>query len=186
MRQIFILTMLACAARAQAVFDVNASQSYAGFTLGATGHTVHGKFNVKSGSIRFDPATGAASGKIVVDATSGDSGNGDRDRRMHKEILQSKEFPEISFVPSKVRGMVNASGESKVEIDGTFTIHGASHPLTASAVVTASGDRLQAKVRFVVPYVSWGIKNPSDFFLRVGKTVDIDLDASGHISWPQD
>jgi polyisoprenoid-binding protein YceI len=118
MRQIFILTMLACAAQAQAVFDIDASQSYAAFTLGATGHTVHGKFNVKRGSIRFDPATGAASGKIVVDATSG--GNGDRDRRMHKEILESQEFPEISFVPSKVRGIVNGSGESKVEIDGNL------------------------------------------------------------------
>ena len=183
MKQIIILTMLACAARAQAVFDVDASQSYAGFTLGATGHTVHGKFNVKSGSIRFDPATGAASGEIVVDATSGDSGSGARDKRMHQNVLESKTFPEISFVPAKVRGTVTASGESKVEIDGTFTIHGDSHPLTASAVVTASGERLQAKVHFVVPYVSWGMKNPSNFLLKVGETVDIDLEATGRIAW---
>jgi polyisoprenoid-binding protein YceI len=186
MKQIFILTMLACAAQAQAVFDVDASQSRAAFTLGDVLHTVHGKFNVKRGSIHFDPATGAASGEIVVDAISGDSGSGARDKRMHKEILESKNFPEISFVPAKVRGTVVPAGESKVEIEGTFTIHGASHPLTASAVVTASGDRLQAKVHFVVPYVSWGMKNPSNFLLKVGETVDIDLDASGHISWPQD
>ena len=186
MKKLFLLALLACAARAQAVFDVEASQSRAAFTLGDVLHTVHGKFKVKRGSIRFDPATGAASGEIVVDATSGDSGNGDRDKRMHKEILESKEFPEISFVPSKVHGKVNVNGESKVEIEGTFTIHGASHPLTASAVVTASGDRLQAKVHFVVPYVSWGMKNPSNFLLKVGKTVDVDLEASGHISWPQD
>jgi polyisoprenoid-binding protein YceI len=183
MKQIFVLTILACAAQAQAVFDIDASQSHAAFTLGDALHTVHGKFNVKRGSIRFDPATGAASGEIVVDATSGDSGSGARDKRMHQNVLESKKFPEISFVPSKVRGTVAPSGESKVEIDGTFTVHGAGHPLTASAVVTASGDRLQAKVHFVVPYVSWGMKNPSNFLLKVGETVDIDLEATGRIAW---
>jgi polyisoprenoid-binding protein YceI len=185
MKRFFVLMTLACMAQAQAIFDIDASQSHAAFTLGDVLHTVHGKFNVKRGSIRFDPATGAASGEIVVDATSGDSGNGARDRRMHQHVLESHKFPEISFVPSRVRGTVDASGESKVEIDGTFTIHGASHPLTASAVVTASGDRLQTQVHFVVPYVAWGMKNPSNFLLKVGETVDIDLDASGHIAWPQ-
>jgi len=184
MKRICYLMMLACVARADdAVFDVDVAQSHAAFTLGDVLHTVHGSFRVKSGSIHFDPS-GAASGEIVVDATSGDSGSGARDKRMHKNILESQKFPEIAFVPSRVRGTVNATGESKVEIEGTFTIHGASHPLTASAVVTASGDRMQAKVHFVVPYVSWGMKNPSTLFLKVGETVDIDLDASGKITWP--
>jgi polyisoprenoid-binding protein YceI len=184
MKRVSLLVMLACAAQAQAVFDLDASQSRATFTLSDVLHTVHGTFNVKSGSIHFDPATGVASGEIVVDATSGDSGNGARDKRMHQNIIESKKFPEIAFVPSLVRGTVNASGESKVEIEGTFTIHGASHPLTTSAVVTASPSRLQTKVHFVVPYVAWGMKNPSTLFLKVSETVDIDLDASGRVTWP--
>jgi polyisoprenoid-binding protein YceI len=103
---------------------------------------------------------------------------------MHRNILESQKFPEIIFMPSRVRGTVNLSGESKVEIDGTFTIHGASHPLTASAAVSASGNLLQAKVHFVVPYVSWGMKNPTTLFLRCAESVDIDLDASGNITGP--
>lgn len=177
--------MLVCRTQAQAIFDMDASQSHAAFTLGDVLHTVHGTFRIKSGWIRFNPSTGAASGEIVVDATSGESGSGARDRRMHQNILESKTFPEISFVPAQVRGGVNPQGESKVEIDGTFTMHGSSHPMTASAVVNASGDRLQAKVHFVVPYVSWGMKNPSTLFLKVGETVAIDLDAAGHIAWPR-
>ena len=88
------------------------------------------------------------------------------------------------------RGSVNfdlaagaCSGESKVEIDGTFTIHGAPHPLTATAVVNISGDRMRVKVHFAVPHVAWGMKNPSTLFLKVGDTVDIDLDASGRVFW---
>jgi polyisoprenoid-binding protein YceI len=159
MRIVFLIA-LACSLRAQAVFNIDASESRAAFTLPDVLHTVH-----------------------VVDAASGESGNGARDKRMHQSILESQKFPEIVFVPSRVRGGVNQSGESKVEIDGTFTIHGASHPLTATAVVNASGDRLQAKVHFVVPYVAWGMKNPSTLFLRCSESVEIDLDASGHVAW---
>jgi polyisoprenoid-binding protein YceI len=184
MKKFCFLTMLACAAQAQAIFNIDASQSKAVFTLPDVIHTVHGSFKVKHGSIQFDPSTGSASGEMVVDATSGESGNGARDKRMHYSILESQKFPEITFVPSRVRGTVSASGESKIEIEGTFTVHGASHPLTASAVITTSGDRLQAKVHFVVPYVAWGMKNPSTLFLRCAESVEIDLEASGHITWP--
>jgi polyisoprenoid-binding protein YceI len=119
----------------------------------------------------------------VVDATSGETGNDGRDKRMHQSILETQKFPETVFVPARIRGAVSTSGESKIEIEGTFTIHGASHPLTAPAVVTASGDHVQAKVHFVVPYVSWGIKNPSTAFLHVGQSVDIDIDAAGTMAW---
>lgn len=183
MKLSLILACLMSTGQAEAIFDLDASQSRAVFTLGDVLHTVHGTFKVKRGSIQFDPSTGVASGEIVVDATSGESGSGARDKRMHQNILESQKFPDISFAPKQVRGTVNPSGESKVEIEGTFTIHGASHPITATAVVTAAGDRLQTKVHFAVPYVSWGMKNPSTLFLKVSDTVDIDLDGSGHITW---
>ncbi len=184
MKLFAFLTLLISCGQAQAVFELDASQSRAAFTLGDVLHTVHGAFKAKRGSIQFDPATGAASGEIVIDATSGDSGSGARDKRMHRNVLESQQFPEISFAPSRIRGTVSPTGESKVDIDGTFTIHGAGHQLTASAVISATGDHLQTKVHFVVPYVSWGMKNPSTLFLKVGETVDIDLDAPGHITWP--
>ena len=58
-------------------------------------------FKLKHGALQLDPA-GKISGEIVVDATSGDSGSGMRDRKMHKEVLESERYPEISFRPDRV------------------------------------------------------------------------------------
>ncbi len=54
------------------------------WTLGDVLHTVHGTFQLRRGEMIFDNETGKASGEIVVDVTSGESGNGARDGRMHK------------------------------------------------------------------------------------------------------
>ena len=69
-------------------------QTKIAYELGATLHSVHGTFQLKSGKIRFNPATGEASGSVIVDATTGQSGNDSRDSRMHREIILSQKFPE--------------------------------------------------------------------------------------------
>ena len=37
--------------------------------------------------------------------------------------------------------------------------------------------RATAKIHFTIPYVKWGLKNPSTLFLRVSDKVDIDIAA---------
>ena len=163
------------------VFELDRARTTVDFTLDATLHTVHGSFKAKGGSIRFNPASGEASGKIEVDATTAESGNGSRDHKMHKEVLESEKYPDISFSPSRVSGKI-ASGSS-LQIQGIFHIHGADHPLTLSVPLEVSGgDQISAKFHFVVPYVEWGMKNPSTFVLRVNKEVSIDIVAMGHLA----
>jgi hypothetical protein len=43
------------------------------------------------------------------------------------------------------------------------------------------GSALTAKGHFVVPYVQWGLKDPSIFILKVAKEVDIDLTLVGNL-----
>ncbi len=63
------------------------------FELGATLHTVRGSFAVREGSVRFDPASGAMEGRVVIDAASGETGNGKRDENMHAWVLESDRYP---------------------------------------------------------------------------------------------
>jgi polyisoprenoid-binding protein YceI len=165
-----------------AVFELNPAQTDVSFTLGDILHTVHGVFKLKSGKIEFDPATGAASGLIVVDATSGESGSDGRDHRMHKEILESPRFPEVTFTPQRMVGRVALQGPSQVEIQGMMKLHGGEHEIVLKAQVAPDGDHWNAQIHFVVPYVAWGLKNPSNFILRVNKEVAIDVQATGQLS----
>lgn len=182
MRRLCGLGVVACllaasfAVKTQAqelVLQCDPAQSEANFTLGDVLHTVKGSFHLKSGELHFDPATEKISGDIVFDASSGKSGNGSRDRKMHKDVLESARYPEIEFRPDHVEGKVASDGTSKVQVHGMFRIHGAEHEMTAPAEVIPSADHWTLTSRFSIPYVKWGMKNPSMLFLRVGNSVDL-------------
>ena len=87
-------------------FQLDPRRTTVTFTLGEVLHTVRGGFRLKQGSLGFDPASGKLTGEIVVDARSGESGSGMRDRKMHREYLESDRYPEIAFHPDRVDGTV--------------------------------------------------------------------------------
>ncbi len=165
-------------------FHLDPGKTTVTFTLGAALHSVHGRFAVKQGDLRLDPATGKLSGEIVVDARSGDTSNAMRDRRMHRDILESEKYPEISFRPDRVEGTVASPGKSPVRVHGRFAIHGAEHELDVPAEVEMLTDRWTATAHFTVPYEKWGIKNPSTLFLRVSDSVEIEVTTAGKIEQP--
>ncbi len=164
----------------QAAFQVDPAQSDVKFTLGDVLHTVHGTFKVKRGALQLEPA-GKMAGEIVVDATSGNSGSAMRDRKMHKEVLESARYTEITFRPDRVDGAVTTPGKATVTVHGIFGIHGTDREITVPATLETVGDHWTANVHFSVPYAKWGMKNPSTLFLRVNDTVEIDLVASGTV-----
>ena len=171
---------LAGAAEAQpTVLECDPSQTNAKFTLSDALHTVHGAFTLKRCEIRFDRASGKLDGEIVFDAASGQSGNLSRDRKMHKDVLESARYPEITFRPDRVEGTVLSNRASPVEVHGIFKIHGSEHEVTVPVEVTLEADRWEASAHFPVPYVKWGMKNPSLLFLRVRDSVDLDFKAAG-------
>jgi polyisoprenoid-binding protein YceI len=145
-------------------------------------HSVHGTFKLKSGEFLFNPKTGVAEGEILVDATTGESGNAARDKRMQDEVLESNRYPAIFYHPTDIKGSFKAAeGTQDLKAEGTFNIHGADHPLELPIKVQISADTVTATTRFTVPYVDWGLKNPSRLLLHVSKQVEIEVTAKGTI-----
>lgn len=151
------------------VLELDPAQSTVRWTLGTTLHTVHGTFVLKKGSVQLDPTTGKASGEIVVDATSGNSGNDSRDKKMHKEVLESGRHTEIIFRPDRFEGKLAQQGPSTVQVHGIFVLHGSEHEMTVSAQGELAGDHWTGRAKFGIPFVDWGLKNPSNFFLKVDR-----------------
>ena len=178
-----LISLYSFAASAQQVqVTLDPAQTKVNWVLGDVLHTVEGTFKLKSGSIVFDPKTGDASGQIVVDAKSGQSGNDKRDAKMQKEVLESARFPEIVFLPKHVTGNLPAQGSATLQVQGIFRIHGGDHDMTLSFPVQADGSRATATTKFVVPYEAWGMKNPSVLFLKVENKVEINISAVGNIA----
>jgi polyisoprenoid-binding protein YceI len=166
----------------QKTFTLDPAQTKVNFTVDSTLHTVHGDFRLKRGSIQFDNSTGTATGELVVDSASGESGSDGRDKRMHKDILESPKYSDIVFTPQHVKGTVANEGKSTVEVEGILAMHGKSKPVTMPLEVELQNGIGSADGTFSVKYQEWGMKNPSTFVLRVNDTVHIHVHAMGKIT----
>jgi polyisoprenoid-binding protein YceI len=158
-----------------AALQIDPAQTKIAFTLSATAHTVHGTFQLKRGAMRFDSKTGQASGELVVDAASGNTGSAGRDKKMHSDVLESAKYPEIVFRLDRVAGPVAERGTSHVQLHGIFAIHGAEHEVTIPLTVEAGDGQYTASTTFPVPYIKWGMKNPSTFILRVSDKIEVSI-----------
>src|SRR5215467_987844 len=166
----------------QKTFALNPAQTKITFTVDSTLHTVHGDFRLKRGSIQFDNATGQAGGAIVVDAASGQSGNDGRDKKMHKDVLESPKYSDIIFTLQHIKGTVAAEGKSQVEVEGMLTMHGKSQPATLPLEIQLQGGSGTANGSFTVKYEEWGMKSLSTFILRVSDKVEIHVHAAGQMA----
>jgi polyisoprenoid-binding protein YceI len=171
------------AAAQDAVLELDPARTRIDFTLPGFPHSVHGTFTLKRGTFRVDSATGKADGLMIVDAASGQSGNRARDSEMNESVLETHRYPEITFAPQQIEGQGAPPGEFRVKIRGVFSLHGTDHALTLDAVVRLTGEEWTATSHFVVPYVEWGLKDPSILILRVSDKVQIDLSAVGQVTW---
>ena len=163
-------------------FTANPTESNVTFALTGTGHEVHGTFHLQRGTIDFDRGAPKMSGTIVVSAVSGESGDKGRDNKMHSDVLDTAHFADVMFAPQSYQGTIAPSGDSSIQVSGVFTLHGTPHDLTVPMQVHIDGANLTAKGQFIVPYVKWGLKDPSIFILKVAKQVNIELTLAGTVA----
>ena len=178
-----LAVILAPAALAQhQTFVVNPDGSEVKMTLKTTHELVNGAFHIQSGSIEFDPSTPKMSGSVAVLAGSGKTGNGSRDKKMNKEILHVEQYTTVSFEPKSYAGVIAPSGDSNIQVTGIFTLLGTPHQITIPMLVHLEGTAARANAHFAVPYIQWGLKDPSFLFWKADHDVTIDLFLTGRLS----
>jgi hypothetical protein len=163
-------------------FIVNPDASEVKITLNTTHELVNGAFHVQSGSIEFDPGAPRISGSVVVLAGSGKTGNDSRDKKMNKDILKVEQYATVSFAPKTYTGVIALSGDSTIQVAGVFTLLGTPHQITMPILVHLDGSTATAKAHFVVPYVQWGLKNPSFLIWKADDDVAVDIFLAGRLS----
>ncbi len=163
----------------QVAVTLDPARTSIAFELGATLHSVHGTFRLERGEILYDTETGDAQGELVVAAASGESGNEKRDRDMHRKVLESHSHPTIALRPATIRGELAENGTSTLTVEGQMVLCGEDHPVQLPVEVTVEGSAVTVAATFEVPYVQWGMKDPSKFVLRVAKTVTVSVHAQG-------
>lgn len=177
-----VLSILIHPASAQGPgFQLDPAKTTVRFTLDAVLHKVDGSFQVKPGMLHFEADSGKISGEVLVDAQSGVTGNAMRDRKMHKDVLESERYPDIRFTPDHINGTVANPGKSSVTVHGIFRIHGMDREITVPAMVEVTANTWTAAIHFTVPYEKWGMKNPSNLFLHVSDSVEVDLALAGSV-----
>jgi polyisoprenoid-binding protein YceI len=186
MKRIAVFTLallLPFAARAQQQsFTLNPDTSEVRMTLNTTHEVVHGTFHIQAGSIEFDRSSPAMSGSVVVLTGSGNTGNDSRDKKMKKSILQVDQFTTVSFDPKSYTGVIPIAGDSTIQVKGIFKLLGTPHEITIPMSIHLEGATAVAKSHFVVPYVQWGLKNPSFLIWKADDDVAIDLVLNGRLS----
>jgi polyisoprenoid-binding protein YceI len=181
-------TLLLCSRQATgtdaapAMVELDSAATRVAFTLRGALHTVEGGFALKHGTITLDPATGKAEGLIVIDAASGRSGNNSRDAAMRNDVLESSRYPEIRFTPQRFERLDSAADEIHLAVHGLLALHGTEHEITLPVVARLLGDQVTFTTHFLVPYVAWGLKDPSLLIFRVAKEVAIEASGVGHLA----
>jgi YceI-like domain len=98
---------------------------------------------------------------------------------MQNDVLESGRFAQAVSLPDRVSGLASLEGKHRVVVHGIVRIHGQDHEVTFPAKVKVQDSRVTAAVEFVMPFVTWGMKSPSTFVLRVSDKVKLELNFAG-------
>jgi polyisoprenoid-binding protein YceI len=163
-------------------FTIDPNVSDVKMTLKTTHEVVNGNFHVDSGSIDYDRNVSSIYGTVIVAAGSGKTGNDSRDKKMKKDILKVQQYSTVTFTPKSYTGTIAPSGDSTIQVAGVLTLLGTPHNITVLMRVHIDGAGCTAKTHFMIPYVQWGLKDPSFLIWKADNDVAIDLDLVGHLS----
>jgi hypothetical protein len=84
----------------------------------------------------------------------------------------------------RLEGHLALEGASEVTLHGEIMILGQAHEMAIPLQVEIDGGEFAVTAEFEIPYVEWGLKDPSTFILRVAKEVQVEVRAEGTVLPP--
>ncbi|WP_077285193.1 YceI family protein [Cognaticolwellia aestuarii] len=111
--------------------SINIKASHLGFSV------LTGRFNKFTGTFSYDEKNiSAAKVSVKVDTSSFDSNHAMRDKHVRSDdFLDVNKFAQATFISTKVTDQ----GNGKLAINGNFTLHGVTKPMTIDAVKVGEG-----------------------------------------------
>lgn len=150
------------------------------FTSKAASESFQGKTNQMSGSITVDPTQmgDSVAVHIEVDLNSLSTGIGKRDQHMRDNHLETGKYPKAVFdgvtLKSGNGSALTIGTPAKLDVEGTFTLHGVMRRLRTTVEVLLKDDHtLQFKTGFNVPLADYEIPRPKFLFLKLGEVQEV-------------
>lgn len=164
------------------VFTLDAKESEVRIILGATLHTVDGRAALEPATFRWNTDTGSASGRAVIQTSRLRTGIDARDEKMREDVLQSALHPEVVFEATGFELRQAGAEKMRFVLKGKLTLLGTGHEIELETHAHLRPDKSwKARADLNLPYVQWGLTDPSLPFFSVDKYVLVEVKAVGSL-----
>jgi polyisoprenoid-binding protein YceI len=189
--------LLACVAhaadagRAPVTLPIDAEKSALTFSIHRPGETIEGTAHTFTGEVVFDPADPQAGGSVVlrVVASSLETGNGMRDRKMRGSHLEVERFPEIGFRSTSIQVGSEREAPSpspapggkepgrvlqrKALVEGVLSLHGVDRAIMVPASIRYDNGTLTAEGNVDLTYSDFSIAIPRFLWLVMDDEIKV-------------
>lgn len=135
-----------------------------------------------TGAIAFD-----ASGKVIrdeskfiLDAGSFVSDQNRRDGYVRNRLLESEDYPTITFIPTEIRGVkppMPKEGSAQIQILGDLAVHGVTRPTTWNGTVQFNNAGVTGSASTVFTFDDIQMEQPRvPVLLSVADTIKLEID----------
>lgn len=122
----------------------------------------------------------AAESKFVIDVTNLVSDKPRRDGFVRGRVLETSQYPNVTFVPSTVKGLsapVPKKGTRTFDITGNLTVRNVTRPTTWTVTAQFTGDHVTGSARTGFTFNDFSMQQPRvPVVLSVADSIHLELD----------